>query len=278
MLHQIFPLTEDGRVTLSTYLFERSTVLWNNKDKWEPDKRPAVIVCPGGGYWFLSQREGEPVALSFMQQGFQAFVLHYSLKEHSAFPAPLEDVSKAVWFVRSHAEEWNIDPDKIAIGGFSAGGHISALLGTQWNTSGLCERLNIPEGGNKPNAMFMSYAPTEIFEADDSNKEAYEDINGIGDLLRYPVPEIKVINYVGSHTPPTFIWHTRKDMLHCTQSMHFAEELYKNDIPFELHVFNEGPHGMSLSSPLVSYGYDLPTNVGEWFPLCVNFFKKILDF
>ncbi len=277
MKNEIYPLSQDGTVTLTTYVMERSTVKWNNRDPWEPEGRPAVIVCPGGGYWFLSQREGEPVALSFLQQGYQAFVLHYSLQERSAFPNPLEDISKAVWFVRSHAGEFNIDPEKIAVCGFSAGGHVCAMLGTQWNTPGLCQRLGIPEGGNKPNAMVLCYAALD-FNAISRRMKGASKLDGVAAISRQLPPEADTSNYISGETVPAFLWITREDMLDCTDYLRFSEKLYAAGVPFELHLFGEGPHGMSLSSPLVAYGYELPVNVGQWFPLCVNWLNKRNDF
>lgn len=275
MKHNVIQLSEDHNVTLTAYLFEKATVKWNNRDEWQPEKRPAVIICPGGGYYFLSQREGEPVAISFLQQGYQAFVLHYSLKEHSTFPNPLDDISKAVWYVRSHAQEYGIDPDQIAVAGFSAGGHVCAMLGTQWNTPGLCSRLGIPEGGNKPNAMVLCYAAVNMNRIVSGSGSKLADMAAIA--AQQP-PQADTENYISSQTAPAFLWMTREDMLPCPEYFSFCQKLYQASVPFELHLFGEGPHGMSLSSPLVAYGYELPTNVGQWFPLCVNWLNKLFAF
>lgn len=282
MKHEVLYLTEDRRVTLTSYRFERSQVLWNLKDPWEPARRPAVIVCPGGAYSFLTDREGEPVALSFMRQGFDAFVLHYSLNEYSAYPGPLEDISRAVWTVRSHADEWNIDPDQITVCGFSAGAHLCALLGTQWNTSGLCQRLQIPEGGNRPNAVVLSYPVTgeyiENLHRQFANAPAGSP-NQIGAMLADPLaPEAVVTNYISPATAPTFLWQAREDYLNVLESVHFAERLYQFGVPFELHIFGNGPHGLSLGTEQVAYGAKLPVNVDHWFPMCVEWLKALYRF
>lgn len=273
MKHEVIYLSEDKRVTLTTYLHEKTQVLWNNRDEWQPKRRPAIIICPGGGYVFLSQREGEPVAMAFMQQGYQAFVLHYSIHEASAYPGPLEDISKAVWLIRSHAEEWGIDPNQIAVGGFSAGGHVSAMLATQWNTPGLCRRLGIPEGGNKPNAQVLCYAPVDLTDLMSRGVE----VTGSAMLSRQ-TPQANIIDYVSEETAPAFLWMTREDMLNCDGYMRFAMKLHKNNIPFEMHVFGEGPHGMSLSNNQVAYGYHTPVNVDRWFPLCIGWLNKLFGF
>ncbi len=279
MRHQVFYLSEDKEITLTSYLLERSTIKWNHRDEWEPERRPAVIICPGGAYEFLSQREGEPVALSFLQKGYQAFVLHYSLRERSCFPNPLDDISRAVWFVRSHAEEFGIDPQQITVGGFSAGGHVCAMLATQWNTPGLCRRLEIPEKGNMPNAVLLCYAALDFVTlAKQHGQPGTDPDKSVPAMMHQLPPESETSNYISPDTPPTFLWMTREDILNCTQYLKFSEKLYSAGVPFELHIFGEGPHGMSLSSPLVAYGFELPTNVGEWFPMCIKWLNKLYHF
>ena len=95
MKSEVFYLSDDRSVSLTSYRYIRSKVLRNLNEEWEPARRPAVIVCPGGAYTYLADREGEPVALSFMQKGYDAFVLRYSLGERSAYPGPLDDISES---------------------------------------------------------------------------------------------------------------------------------------------------------------------------------------
>lgn len=116
--------TLDPKVTLTAYLLDRTEGLSNTK------VRPAILICPGGAYRICSDREAEPVAMAFLAEGFNAFILSYSLNENAAFPRPLNDAEEAIELIRSQSEEWGIDSDKIAICGFSAGGHLAAALGT----------------------------------------------------------------------------------------------------------------------------------------------------
>ena len=129
-------LADDGRVSLTAYLLDTSTEL--------PalDKRPAVVICPGGGYAYTSDREAEPIALTFSAQGYQTFVLRYSIKEYAAFPNSLVDLAKAVALIRRQADDLNIFAERIAVAGFSAGGHLAASLGVfleRSGNSGACE-------------------------------------------------------------------------------------------------------------------------------------------
>ena len=148
----------------------------------------------------LSDREGEPVAVAFMREGFDTFVLYYSLGDDSAYPGPLDDAAKAIWYVRSHAEEWGIDPDAIAVMGFSAGAHLSSLISTQWNYNGLEDRLGIPAGGAKPNAAVLGYGPYVAIE-----RESEPGDSSLGKMLAEPPDEFNVYKYVNEGTPPLFI-------------------------------------------------------------------------
>ena len=119
--------------------------------------RPTVLVCPGGGYAYCSDREAEPIALSFYEKGYQAFVLYYSVKEEAGDMRPLMDVSYSMILLRDKAEEWQIDPDHIAVAGFSAGGHLAASLGILWDHEALKAKMDTKNGKNRPNAMILGY-------------------------------------------------------------------------------------------------------------------------
>lgn len=151
MINQTIPLREEinGYVpTLTTYILDdigRGVTT-----------RPAVVVCPGGGYNYCAAIEGEPIATRFIAAGFHAFVVRYSTMGNNPdakYPMALEELSKALEIIREHAEEWNIDKDKIAVCGFSAGAHLACSLGCFWNR----EPIKTENLQNKPNAMILSY-------------------------------------------------------------------------------------------------------------------------
>ena len=177
--------------------------------------RPAVLVIPGGAYAFCSDREAEPIALLFAAGGFNAFVLRYSLEKD--FPAPLEDAQWALKLIRSKADEWHIDPDKVAAIGFSAGGHLTAALSTI--------------SDEKPNASILGY-PCVIEE---TNR-----------LLHAKAPTLD--DKVSEATPPTFIFTASDDSLVPSKnSLLYALALAKHNVPYELHVFAKGEHGFSTA-------------------------------
>ena len=252
----------DGfRPTLDTYL------LAGNK------KRGAVLICPGGGYGFTSDREAEPVAMQFNAAGFHAFVLYYSVAPRK-HPQPLMDVSRAMCILRENADLWNISADKIAVCGFSAGGHLTASLGVHWDKPFLHNISGLTRGLNQPNAIILSYPVIS------SGPFAHEGsfINLLGDNpdknLRF---EMSLEHQVTEKTPPAFLWHTFDDSLVPVEnSMLFAQALRKNNIPFELHIYPEGPHGLSLAtSETATDTIGVYPHAATWMKLCIEWLHSL---
>jgi len=269
MLIERFYLTEDQRVHLTAYIQEFSPEMQN----WE--KRPAVLVCPGGGYMATSDREAEPIALSFAAKGFHAFVLRYSVKEHAKFPNPLVEASKAMKIIRENAGKWHIDPDRIAVCGFSAGGHLAASLGTLWNDPEIMSLSGVQHGENRPNALILCYPVIHC------------DLEGFGWMWKMVIGDrdaegmrkkLSCELNVGSHTPPTFLFHTYMDnLVPVEHSLLFANALAQNDIPFEAHIFQMGVHGLSLSNELTSNGQKEleDPEAARWMELCTAWLWRL---
>lgn len=223
--------------------------------------RPAVLVCPGGGYVYCSPREGEPVALSYAARGFHAFVLTYSTVQDAAGFSPLEEVSWAIGFIRENAEQWHIDPEKIAVCGFSAGGHLAL-------SSGLLAQ-------NKPNAMILGYpaaSAPNLPGADFMLKilEGREDVTS-GDAEKYDlVPQIT------KDAPPVFIVGTAEDVLTGFSGLAIANAYSKLGRHYELHVFQYGPHGYSLANEVTADGSAqmLEPAFAQWHELSVQWLHK----
>lgn len=240
MKHDVIQLNTNQNVTLSTYLLEPSHEMSNAK------VRPAVVIFPGGGYRMVSDREAEPVAMAFLNQGYHAFVLRYSIRENAAFPKPLNDAEDALELVRANAIKWGVDPGKIAVCGFSAGGHLAAALGTM--------------GRVRPNLLILGY--TTVLE------------RAIGNTTSH-VPSL--VELVDQHTPPAFIFATANDSLVPVEnSLKFAAALDKAKVPFELHVFQEGMHGLSLAKDHTANGNPGMINpaVATWMGLCLTWLEN----
>lgn len=182
-------------------------------------KRPAILVLPGGGYQYCSDREADSVALSYVQAGYQAFILRYSVGEHSAWPNPLTDVENALELIRSR-EDWHVYEDKVAVIGFSAGGHLAAAAATM--------------SKKRPNAAILGYAV------------AGNDVKG----CNLSAPD--TTKYVDGNTCPCFVFATRTDELVPIQnSIDFISALDKANVAFESHIYAYGPHGFSVANSSV---------------------------
>jgi acetyl esterase/lipase len=246
--------------TLETYILAR------NK------KRGAVLICPGGGYAYTSDREAEPIALQYNANGYHAFVLNYSVAPRR-HPQPIRDCARAMCLIRDNAEEWNIENSKTVICGFSAGAHLAASLGVHWNKP-LLDVDGISIGKNRPDALILAYPVISM-------KNYYH--KGSRDNLLGPNPDVKLIeemsleNQVSGNTPPSFIWHTYEDAaVPVENSLMFAGALRKEKIPFELHIYTKGPHGLSLATEetdVANYG-SFP-HVAGWVKLSLEWLDEI---
>lgn len=251
-----------------------------NLSAYIPDNSPeidmtrkfkAVVICPGGGYAGVSDREAEPVAFEFLAKGIAAFVLRYSVAP-AKYPTALLEASRAIWLIRQHAEEWNINADDISICGFSAGGHLAASVGTLWNEEFICEELGMPAGMNKPNKLILCY-PVILCEEGRAHRDSFYNLLGRG-LSEEEYAEMSLDRRIGAHTPPTFLWHTYDDGgVPVDSSLEFALSLRKNRVPFEMHIYPSGAHGSSLadwrtSSPEATQ-FDIPY-ITNWIDHCTK--------
>ena len=245
MKTEIINLSNEG-VTLTAYILDSS----NEMSNW--NYRPAMLVIPGGGYNFCSDREAEPVAMAFASKGFNTFVLRYSIgKGKAAFPNPLNDAEEALRMIVDNSEKWHIDTNRTAAIGFSAGGHLCAALSTM--------------GAIKPKAAVLCYPCI---------------LSSIGDILAEPVPSVD--EYVDGTTPPTFIVSSREDTcVPIENSLRYADALEKAGVDFEMHIYSKGYHGFSLANEVVfskeeDYLYNI--HLSGWFELCAAWLKKTFNY
>lgn len=209
-------------------------------------KRPAVLVIPGGGYQYCSNRESDPVAFAYLQAGYQAFVLHYSVGKDALWPNPLEDYEQAMELIRANADQWNLYPDKIAVIGFSAGGHLAACAATM--------------SRNRPNAAILGYAVTG------------EDVKGCNPTAPSAVAA------VDEKTCPCFIFATRTDeIVPVENSVDFMQAMIRAGVSFESHIYSYGPHGFSTGDTCVFEPSRLHSRrVPGWVADSIGWLKEIL--
>jgi acetyl esterase/lipase len=224
----------------------------------------AVVICPGGGYGGLAiNHEGYDIAKRFNENGIAAFVLKYRLPNSkiSTKPhlSPIQDLQKAIDIVRSRAVEWKIDPNKVGIMGFSAGGHLASTGGTHFDR----QYIQSKSGNLRPDFMILIY-PVITSDTTFTHRGSIKNLLGANpsaELLK----EFSNEKQITKATPPAFLVHSADDkVVPVKNSIAFAEELAKNNILFEMHIFPKGGHG---------YGMNNSTTKTEWFNLCVNWIK-----
>ncbi len=227
----------DNDATLTCYVQDTSDEMPT------ADVRPAVLVLPGGGYHFTSDREAEPVALAYLAEGFNAFVLRYAVGPESPFEMSFDDAKAALTWIRGNAAELRIDPGKVAAVGFSAGGHLAASLATA--------------AEDKPDALVVGYAVTLAEGGPGMGKE----------ILDVP-------SHVTPATPPTFVFSTCGDTLvPIRHSIALLDALAAHGVPFESHIYVLGLHGLSLAKPHTASGHAVRVEpaVAQWLADSVRF-------
>lgn len=238
MLHDRIEIQVDNyTATLTTY------ILSNSQEIDVDRKRPMVVICPGGAYYGVSDREAEPVAIQMNVMGYHACVLKYSTHP-ATFPTALVQLAKSLVFIRQHGEEWNIDTNKIILAGFSAGGHLVTSLGTFWQEEFLSEYVKKPKELYQPNGIILSYPV--ISSGEYGHKDSF--IGLLGERHGELIEKVSLEKQVTTHMPPVFIWHTfEDDVVPVENALLLANALREKNIPFELHIYPRGGHGLSLA-------------------------------
>ena len=246
---------------------------WDQQEiKW---RRPAVIVVPGGGYAMVSKREGEPIANAFLARGFQTFILTYPCRSQgAAYPEQLLELGCAVDYIKKNAQKYGVNSEEIFVVGFSAGGHLTGDLAVEWST--ISQKLG-REVDAKPTAVGLCYPVIS---------EKYGHVDSYDNLLHPYTQEartelVKTLNLdeaVTEQTAPCFLWTTRYDRtVPVLNTLRFAEELAKNNVNFEVHIYPFGEHGGSNCSYEINpYDPRLARNA-HWLDDCATFFRSYCE-
>ncbi|MEG1427758.1 MAG: alpha/beta hydrolase [Oscillospiraceae bacterium] len=256
----------DGKVV--GYLHDKIAEMSGHRKKY-----PTVVLCPGGAYCFVSQRESDSAALEYLAAGYQVFILHYSVGAAAKGFISLMELSATVMKIRDNEENWNCDGEKIAVCGFSAGGHLAASLGVLWNHPELTKRFDTKSGRNRPAGVVLGYPV--ITAGEFAHEESIATVSG----SEKGTPEYEFFsleNRVTAECAPMFIWHTGEDeCVPVENTIAMISALRKNKIPFECHIFPDGDHGMSVCTEEV--GADDPYN-RQWVQLSKNWLSKLFNY
>lgn len=235
--------------------------------------RPAIIAIPGGGYTARSPREGEIVALQFFAEDYQGFSLAYSVAP-ARFPTALREAGMAVMYIRENARELGINADQIAAVGFSAGGHLCATLGTMFD----CPEMEIFKGRGvsaRPDAVLLGYPV--ITYLGKAHRGSFINLCGEDEDLRR---RLSVETQVTENSAPAFIFHTATDNAVPVQnSLLMAAAYEEKGVPFSLHIFGRGLHGLALGhSASTAFGQDYGNyskDFGQWVPLSQHWLEEL---
>lgn len=269
MIHNIIPAAEfaplltDSAAVLTTYARPAEGFLA------EEGGRRGVIVLPGGGYGVTAKSEGEPVALAFLGAGVQAFLLEYSVAP-ARWPGQLLETAAAIAWLRAHAGEYGVAPDKIAVCGFSAGGHLAGCAANLWDHPSV-RALGLTARQARPDAAILCYPVITMGRFGSDMTRA----NLFGDSA--PAAETSLENSVTAENPPAFLWSTCTDgSVPVENTLLYAGALREHSIPFELHIFNKGPHAMGLATGESAWQADhTDPRAAEWFPLCLSWLNSL---
>lgn len=210
----------------------------------EGEGNAAVLICPGGGYGMRADHEGGPVAEWLNTLGISAFVLRYRVAPYK-YPSALNDAKRALRTIRSSAGQYGIDPDRLGILGFSAGGHLASTAGVLFDPGQKEAADPLERYSSRPDFMILCYPVISMGEfTHEGSKVNLLGENPDEELIRRLSSELQVTK----ETPPAFLWHTSDDdAVPVENSLLFAAALRRHEVPFDLHVYAHGRHGLGLA-------------------------------
>ncbi len=270
MIHETINLQVEGSESyarMETYLISKS-------EEIALPPRPIVIIAPGGGYCFTSEREAEMFALNWNARGYHALVVWYSVSP-ATYPTALLELATAVKTVKEKADQWDINPDQVFIQGSSAGGHLAASYGMFWSRDFVADYLNTTKDQLKVAGMILNYPV--ISSGPYTHSESIHNL--LGDRYDELKEDMSLENQVSADTPPAFIWTTNEDgLVPAENSIYLALAMRKMGRPVELHMYMKGNHGLGLATELTMDrdGGAIELSCSSWFELAHTWTKEVL--
>lgn len=283
---------KNERIQINEHAYFDTYILHASQEYNVGKKKPLLIVCPGGGYAFTSDREAEPIALKFNGEGLHSIVLWYTTEDlvpcvpHNA----LKELAQTVAYARAHAQEWLIDEEQIIVCGFSAGGNLALQMAVHSEDEQLAQELGVQKEDIKVNLAILGY-PASLMTPFPKGEIGFGErllkqpqsanmrFFGMEEPDEAAISKVDALRYIGEHTPPMFIWHTFEDQLVDVQhAITLAQKLKEHDIPFELHIFEKGEHGLALCDRTTARKKSHHnSHVIHWFALCMEWLSPYID-
>lgn len=264
-------------------------------------KRPAIIVAPGGAYAIHATKESEPVAIQFMQMGYQVIVLKYSvgsdrahpekgILRHVKYPMQVIEMFETMHIVKQHADEWHIDPEAVFLMGFSAGGHVCASCGVRWRDPALLQQLSfVPQDKElKAKGIVLGYPFLVPNSAEFFQAHALKEVEKVQSIMNHvlyqtdtpaqtDLDKVNLLNYINQDTVPVFLWHSIDDpVVDARNSTRFITKLLENGIQAEYHLFGHGEHGKALENRLTHMDdQQIDTHLNQWIELADHWMRRV---
>ena len=239
------------------------------------EKRPVILMCPGGGYEMTSDREAEPMAMQFLAMGYHVAILRYSVCP-VRYPAALLQVAESVLYLKEHADEYHIDPEKIVVQGCSAGGHLAANYGIAWNSPFLTKLMGMENDSERLRVAGLLLCYPVITSGEKAHEESFRNL--LGEQYEEKKEELSLENQVTPDTPPTFLWHTATDeTVPVENSLYFFQACLQQGVSAELHIYPVGGHGLSLANEETcrANGIGVQKECQSWIGLAQTWLEEI---
>ena len=273
MIHKKIEIKAHGMEAvgnLYTYFLDSSIEMRPN------EKRPVILMCPGGGYEMTSDREAEPMAMQFLAMGYHVAILRYSVCP-VRYPAALLQVAESVLYLNEHADEYHIDPEKIVVQGCSAGGHLAANYGIAWNSPFLTKLMGMENDPERLCVAGLLLCYPVITSGEKAHEESFRNL--LGEQYEEKKEELSLENQVTPDTPPTFLWHTATDeTVPVDNSLYFFQSCLQQGVSAELHIYPVGGHGLSLANEETcrANGIGVQKECQSWISLAQTWLEEIL--
>lgn len=246
--------------------------LWEDSPEILSEKKPLILMCPGGGYVMTSDREADPIAFQFLAMGMSVAILRYSVAP-AEYPTALLEVAAAMKMIREHSDEWFVDENQIYLQGCSAGGHLAASMGMFWHEPWIGEKVETRPEKLKPAGMILCYPV--ITSGEKAHRGSFEALLK-SQYTEEMLERTSLEKQVSKDTPPAFIWHTYTDEdVPVENSLLLIQAMKKLNISVEFHMYPVGAHGLSTGDEIAvnkeNFGYQKECQT--WIPLVKTWLK-----